>query len=334
MRRKRRWLWVGVLLALLIVGPVLPWGYYAVVGLWRDEHFYHGLPSSYWASKVGQFDQRLGAGRRPLGIPDKLLIFLGVTDEMGLPAVIAGSDAAVRALSDLLQDENEEVRRSACAALGNGHTEEAFPVLVQALHNRSFAVRMDAARGLSNYDRDEEVRPHILELLRDEEFLQWLHKGTLFAIDLTVLAKLAGPAPESVHLLVPALHNEDETVRDVAAELVGRLGPVAADSLPALLKAMHDQDPLVRQEAMKAVGKVSPDSDQAVRALVQILQQEGSVSDCKTATSVLAEMGPRARSAVPALVAGLRDNRPDARASAAKALKVIDPEAARKSGHK
>jgi hypothetical protein len=65
MTAKHRWLWASILLLLLVIGPLVPWGYYAAAGLVRGEHSYHGLPSSYWSRQVRNLYARVFPLRPP-----------------------------------------------------------------------------------------------------------------------------------------------------------------------------------------------------------------------------------------------------------------------------
>ena len=89
---------------------------------------------------------------------------------------------------------------------------------------------------------------------------------------------------------IPFPRDEDPSVRQSAAEVLGRIGP---EVVPGLLGLLRDADPDVRSSAAEALGRI----------------------------------GPEAREAVPALLGLLRDADPDVRSSAAEALGRIGPEA-------
>jgi HEAT repeat protein len=54
----------------------------------------------------------------------------------------------------------------------------------------------------------------------------------------------------------------------------------------------------------------------------------------RSAAKALGQFGPAAKEAVPALTEALKDVNPKVRQEAAQALKIVDPEAARKVGIK
>jgi hypothetical protein len=108
----RRWLWLAV--ALLLILLAIP-GYWVLPGLVRHEHFYHGLPSSYWTSDIRnriERDERRKAGQF------SLLDELGSLASRGTkPSVLRGDPAAVPVLIEVLADADPAVRIAAFRAL-------------------------------------------------------------------------------------------------------------------------------------------------------------------------------------------------------------------------
>ena len=66
-----------------------------------------------------------------------------------------------------------------------------------------------------------------------------------------------------VTALIPALAAEDRIVRQVAAEILGRLGPDAQAAIPALVRALHDSHGWVREAAAQALQKIDPHENQS-----------------------------------------------------------------------
>jgi hypothetical protein len=109
---KRRWLWLVVALLLLLLA--IP-GYWVVPGLIRQERFYHGLPSSYWASAIGTWIER--AGRKIAGkasFLDELESFVNIGTK---PSVLDGDPGAVPVLLELLAGPETPVRIAAFSGL-------------------------------------------------------------------------------------------------------------------------------------------------------------------------------------------------------------------------
>jgi hypothetical protein len=104
---------LAILAALVLLLPTA--GYYAYYGLIRKEHFYRGLPASYWEAGIRRWEHRdLFAAPSHL---DTLLTYLGFRGE---PAILNGDKAANPVLLDLLFASDKDVRsRATCALAGD-----------------------------------------------------------------------------------------------------------------------------------------------------------------------------------------------------------------------
>lgn len=63
-------------------------------------------------------------------------------------------------------------------------------------------------------------------------------------------------AARAVPLLVAALRDPDESVREAAANALGRIGANAKDALPSLFILLDDEDTLVRDAAQEAITRI------------------------------------------------------------------------------
>jgi HEAT repeat protein len=149
------------------------------------------------------------------------------------------------------------------------------------------------------FDTDPGVRRTAAEALRD------------MASDLEV-----GPA------LVGALEDEDDHVRALVIETLIRMG--RAGIQPAVV-ALRQPAARIHRAAMvvfKKLGTVG------ASALAKELRNEDAQVRQRAAIA-LAELGPKAKAAVPALISALRDPDPGVRRMAASALGEIGPDARR-----
>ena len=170
------------------------------------------------------------------------------------------------------------------------------------------------------------------------------------------LVRIGGPA---VPALVEILNGPNRDMRVCAAEALGKIGPAARSAVPSLIRAIERPEPKHEPEilvayAIRALGRIGPEANAAVPALnaylvrdqegeydfdaVQALDRIGAPpvkilldaflrkGDSNVAAQ-LAWFGPKAREAVPALRAMLKDGRLQVRFSAAVALADIDPSA-------
>jgi HEAT repeat protein len=86
---------------------------------------------------------------------------------------------------------------------------------------------------------------------------------------------------------------------------------------------LEDRDPKVRSSAVQALRQMGPKARSAIPALVRALGDEQSWLS-ESVASALGEMGP---SAVPPLIAALKDKNPKVRTNAALALAALGPQA-------
>ena len=174
-------------------------------------------------------------------------------------------------------------------------------------------------------------------------------KTLLKCLVLGVACCAAGAAQAGdVTKLVVDLKSNDSDVRRSAAKGLAEMGPEAKDAAPALLAALkNDKDLFVRRFAAKALGEVEAAvtalgkmGEPAVPPLIDALKnksadpkkpKKGPAATDSTAfvrtkaAEALGNMGPKAKSAVPALIDALKD--PNVRTEAAIALGNIGPDA-------
>lgn len=173
------------------------------------------------------------------------------------------------------------------------------------------------------------------------------------AID--TLGAMGEKAADAVAALEGLLNDKSPAVRAHAAESLGEIGSPAKSAVPALLELVADPDKTVRREAIDAVRAIRPGpevvlpllveqleaADPAIRmsvlsafaehgkaAVPNLITALGSKEAAYWACLVLAEIGPDAAAAVPALIETLQDDRPDVRREAILALAEMGEAAA------
>jgi hypothetical protein len=106
---------------------------------------------------------------------------------------------------------------------------------------------------------------------------------------------------------------------------------VKEEFLPVLIDALNDSDDQVRAEAALTLGLFGPRAKAAVPALIAILEgpaPEGQGADSRIrAAEALGAIGPDAKAAVPSLLAALNDENVAVRRAAASSLGHLGPEA-------
>ncbi len=160
----------------------------------------------------------------------------------------------------------------------------------------------------------------------------------------------------SVPLLIELLGDKSPAVRAHAAHALGQIGPDARAAMRPLVRAAVTRDMMVRREVIKAIRKIRPHSPIALRLLARAMGSDDpavraqamgamtragklavpmlirALGDEKTdywASLVLAEIGPDAAEAVPALMKVVKDDdEPEDRREAILALGAIGPASA------
>jgi HEAT repeat protein len=141
----------------------------------------------------------------------------------GLGGFGAQARAAVPALSDVLLDSDDYfVQKAACSALkkmGPEATGNVVPALTRALDSKSADVRCRAAAALSDLD----------------------------------------DGGKSVAGLARLVHT-DAPARQAAIRALGAMGPKARSAFPVLLAALKDKDEYVRDSAAAALERIDPEA--------------------------------------------------------------------------
>lgn len=251
----------------------------------------------------------------------------------------------------LLSDKRTHVRSEASAALVEIGA-PAVPVLADIVkgydQNPDAAIRAAATLQLIGPAAGPAV-PALLDALKARQ-----ERVVMTAAD--ALGAIGPPAKSAVPELKKLLGSRLATVRGHAAGALGELGPDAVEAVPELTKAVADTDPDVRREAVEALGNIGPAAKAAAPALVKALDDlQGTVTLHAAAAlgrlgaaavpdlitlmqnpkqrhwsiMILADIGPEASAAVPALLAVVKsDAEFEVRREAMLALSVIGPGAA------
>jgi HEAT repeat protein len=268
------------------------------------------------------------------------------------------AEAAVPALVDLIKRRDEDVRLHSAMALGKvGRS--ALPPLTELLHDRDADVRYYGvwAIGLMGPDPvvpDPPRNPEESALKqrlqdKDREVIKLLadHSDQVRRKAAWTLGQNAPGAAAAAPALVPALGDNDEDVRQAAADALARLGPPA---VPFLVDALKGTNAQARAHAASALATLGPAAEKAVPALVPLLKDPDAGlrsqaiqpltkvgkaavpplgdalqdADETTRGQLLQALGQVGVEAVPVLVDGLKDPRADVRRGAAAALTAMN----------
>jgi HEAT repeat protein len=235
----------------------------------------------------------------------------------------------------------------AIGQLGAATSLRALPVMKDALEKeRDMRVRIAVLEALG------EMGPNAAPLLRKTLIAE--PSASLRLAAAKALHRMGAQAASAVPELTRAARDEDPIVRQAAALALAQIGPkatpgllrllkfgetpqerriaarslgaiglkAATEALPTLIDSLRDPDKTVQQAALVAMGKMGPS---AVPPLTQTLQQNTWWRARWYAAQGLAQIGPEARSAIPALVRALKDSNRSVQENAALALAAMHP---------
>jgi HEAT repeat protein len=130
---------------------------------------------------------------------------------------------------------------------------------------------------------------------------------------------------DALQLLIESLDDSDNGIREVAAAALCDFGPDGGDAIPHLIRASQDDSEVVRRRAIRALGLVADpaeSADEVVPALVAATE-DSDPSVSMQALCTLAEFGPLAAPALPALMSAIWTGDVRRRALAGAALAHI-----------
>ncbi len=198
----------------------------------------------------------------------------------------------------------------------------AFQALRVALKSDQAKTRMAAAQSLGVIGEDaKDAVPDLLEVvLHDPDKLVRIYAAAS-------LGQIGPGAREAVEPLIKLLQTErDPQVVATVIQTFHELGPVAKTALPVLATMAKDPECHSRMMAAWAMCRIGPEGRAEAAALVpQLIVQltDQNPNSRKFAADVLAEIGPAAEGAVPALSAATEDQDGAVRKAAGKALAAI-----------
>lgn len=188
--------------------------------------------------------------------------------------------------------------------------------LTKSLGSSDVAAQIEAMEKLEAMGPDaSDAVAALTELLESDNAELQAHASAA----LGAIGEAARPAAEKLAALV---RNDNELVRREAIEALEDIRPGPRVMLPILAELLKDPNPVVRTRIMAAVAERGVD---ALRLLIPAL---GNEETAYFACLIVAELGPGAKEAVPALVKLLDTKAPTLQREAIMALAAIGPDAA------
>lgn len=203
-------------------------------------------------------------------------------------------DSAVAALASLLDDELNQVDAARDLGEIGPAARNAVPSLIKALGESDAYLRQIAGESLWKIDRAQapKIVPVFVQLLSQKnlshssrrslvELLGKIGPEARASVPLLIenlnhrdrriqlavaeaLWKIAPPqTPRVVTFLTAYLQRKDYWFREVAAELLGKIGPASKAAVPALKRAIEQSDPILRERANEALQKIGSEASES-----------------------------------------------------------------------
>lgn len=262
-----------------------------------------------WTLLLGDDEQHEAAKEKLIELDEEAVPALieGLSDKSTMvrcwSAIILGkigpkAKKSIPALIKTLKDPNSSARSNSAQAIGriDPKAESAIPALIECLKDADDYLREELSKTLLLFD--EKPVPGLVKLLKGSDKTQVINA-------IKTLGELGWRSSEAVPLLIKNLKRESVDYRNAAARALGQIGPGAASAIPHLTAAFeqpHQADFEIVARALAGIG------EKAVPALVEGLDSQDMFVQ-KFSAAALSVMGPKAKTAIPALVKILKNGK-------------------------
>ena len=229
-----------------------------------------------------------------------------------------GPEITLPALEAALSNADPKVVDDALIAIA-GLGDAAVPVIIKALEQpkaRSHAAHL--ARHLG--EGASPAIPALIAAYQDDQDPE-VRTDILFALE-----EMGPQAKDAIDMAIAACNSENEGMRYASFYLLGRIGPDAMGGKDALKAHLDDEDDYYATTAAWALARIDEDDPEVVSKgiplFIKALQSPEPFVRHEAADS-LAELGPLAKSAIPALEQATKDTEPSVADAAKEAIKKI-----------
>jgi HEAT repeat protein len=216
------------------------------------------------------------------------------------------------------EDTAARVRAADQLGLSGEGSNNVTTALVEALHDASEPVALNAAYGLAR--QGEAGIKSLIEALQDES----IHVSRTAAYGASAAGKAA------VQGLVDTLHSSNSKVVGYAAFALGEIGEAAsgAEAVSKLVDLMNSEDETIRRNVVEALGLIGSSSELSVKGL-ELGMQDADDQVRFMAGMAFAKLGSKAQAAVSVIAEALNDENRYVRATAVDALYSINTDKAK-----
>ncbi len=219
----------------------------------------------------------------------------------------------------MLDDPSARKRRAAVVALGvvGSLHKDVVPALGRALRDKDQAVRSQTIQVLAGM-RHEDIRelvPEFADLIKEDPDVTVRQQAA------TLLGRIGPLAKPALSRLMQSLSDKEVVVRAAAAESIGRIGADAREASSALIPLLKDKEFSIRLAAIFSLGRIGLESEPQLDAMAKILLEDEAVEVRKEAARSIGLLEIAAKAAIPSLVKSLKnDASAEVRQQSAQAL--------------
>ena len=229
-----------------------------------------------------------------------------------------GPQITLPALESALADADPQVVEDTLIAIA-GLGKAAVPLLIKALEQpeaRSNAAHLTRHLGAVA----SPAVPALVAAYKDDKDPQ-VRTDILFA-----LGSIGPQAKEAIDLAIEGCSNENQEIRYASFYVLGSIGPEAMPGKDALKFHLNDEDNYYAATAAWALARIDEDDpvviEKGIPLFIKALKHPEPFVRYEAADS-LAELGPLAKSALPALEQAAKDHDPSVAEAAKAAIKKI-----------
>ncbi|MCP4353846.1 MAG: HEAT repeat domain-containing protein [Desulfobacterales bacterium] len=239
-------------------------------------------------------------------------IFISNSENQVTPQIISD-------LTNSLEDDNPEVRKSAAFALGCLGQYDVISALITKLEDDYFPIRISAASTIGNLGQhSKKIIFALINVLHS-------YNPEVRCSAASALGNLGQYDEDVISALIKAHKDTFSSVRVSAASALGHLGYYDKNIISTLTSALRSHYSFsIRASAASALGNLKQYDDNVTSALIRTVLKDNSLSVRASAASALGNSEPHDDNITFALTNALRDNAFSVRASAASALGNVD----------
>lgn len=219
---------------------------------------------------------------------------------------------------NMSSDTGQEQDKSEAQFPDNDQIQSTLNTLTSMLSSNTPETVLNALQRFSSLDSQSQLFvPKIVALSRHDS-------KVIRQAAITALGKLRSDEKLIIFTVKKSLHDEEVSIRRIAASTLAQFASTASSAVYDLAdRVINDEDSVVQELCCHALAEMGPDAHPALPALVQQLQH-GNNEQRIAASRTISRIGMNANMAKPALIQALQDSNAHVRNFASSALGSVN----------